>query len=231
MSKILAVDTSTQACSAALLINGEINERYTVQPQQHTKLILPMIDELMAEAGLKPQQLDAIAFASGPGSFTGLRIAAGVVQGIAFALDLPVVAISTLRTLAQTAYRLKGWTKVLTALDARMNEIYWGSLKLSTEAVMEIVQPEQLCHPQQIPLPQETGWYGVGDGWVVYGDMLKQQLNQQLLEVSTEILPHAQDVAHLAAIAFKQGKVLPAVDALPDYLRDNMYTAKNATSE
>jgi len=99
--KLLAVETSTEACSAALYIDGIVNERFELTPKEHTRLILPMIDSLMSDAGLKPQQLDALAFGCGPGSFTGVRIATGVIQGIAFGADLPVVPVSTLAAIAQ----------------------------------------------------------------------------------------------------------------------------------
>lgn len=222
MPRILAVDTSTPACSAALLINHELQERYAVKPQQHTRLILPMIDELLAEANINLQQLDAIAFGCGPGSFTGLRIGAGVVQGIAFAADLPVIPISTLRALAQGAYRSLGWNKVITALDARMSELYWASFQLDDHN-MQPVETEQLCSLAKIPLPAERGWYGVGDGWLNFTEVLKSQLGDKLIEINPDFYPHAQDIASLASIAFQQGKTVTAEQALPVYLRDNMY--------
>lgn len=225
MPRILAIDTSTAACSAALLIDNEIREIFEVQPQRHTHLILPMIDSLLTEANLKAAQLDAIAFTCGPGSFTGLRIAAGVVKGIAFALSLPVVPISTLLTLAQTAYRLNGWANIMTALDARMSEVYWASFKYEQTNKVLIETPEQLGKPEQIPLAAGDNWYGVGDGWDSYGDVLKTRMDKRLVAVDTKMYPHAYDVATLAMEAYVQGRVVTAEQALPVYLRDNMYRA------
>lgn len=222
MPRILAVDTSTPACSAALLINHEVQERYEVKPQQHTRLILPMIDELLAEANINLRQLDAIAFGCGPGSFTGLRIGAGVVQGMAFAADLPVIPISTLTALAQGAYRSLGWKKVITAMDARMSELYWASFQLDDHN-MQPVETEQLCALAKIPLPAEGGWYGVGDGWLNFTEVLKSQLGDKLVEIKPHFYPHAQDIASLASVALQQGKTVNAEQALPVYLRDNMY--------
>ena len=121
--KILAVDTATEACSAALYINGDIQERFEIAPREHTRLLLPMVDSLMAEAGIRPQQLDAIAFGCGPGSFTGVRIAAGVMQGIAYGADLPVVPVSTLAAISQSCLQKTAHDTIFTAVDARMNEI------------------------------------------------------------------------------------------------------------
>ena len=223
MPRILAIDTSTQVCSAALLINDEVQERYEVKPQQHTRLILPMIDGLLAEANISLQQLDAIAFGCGPGSFTGLRIVAGVVQGIAFAADLPVIPISTLWALAQGAYRIRNWQKVITTLDARMGELYWASFQLDNANKMYAIEAEQLCSLTKVPLPSDNNWYGVGDGWLNFAEVLKQQLADKVIEVEPNLYPHAQDVAVLAAVAYQQGKAVAAEQALPVYLRDNMY--------
>ena len=123
---LLAIETSTPACSAALSIDGVVIERYALAPRQHAVLILPMIESLLLEAGISVAQLDALAFGRGPGSFTGVRIAASVIQGIAFAADLPVLPVSTLATLALGGMRITDKTQVMAALDARKSEIYWG---------------------------------------------------------------------------------------------------------
>ncbi|MDM8563559.1 tRNA (adenosine(37)-N6)-threonylcarbamoyltransferase complex dimerization subunit type 1 TsaB, partial [Candidatus Marithioploca araucensis] len=134
--KLLAFDASSPACSCALYLDGEITERYEIAPRQHAALILPMADELLTEAGLKPIELEGIAFGRGPGSFTGLRIASGVAQGIAFAADIPVAPISSLATLAQAAYIENGAQKVLAAIDARMSEVYWGMYVIDKQGIM-----------------------------------------------------------------------------------------------
>ena len=163
--KILAIDTATEACSAALYFDGEINQQYRVAPREHSHIILPMIDQLLAEAGIRVSDLDALAFGRGPGSFMGVRIAAGVTQGIAFAWDLPVVPISTLAAIAQTAHAETGATSVLSAIDARMNEVYWGAYRLSDDGCMELTGKEIVILPEQVNCPGEHDWCGAGSGW------------------------------------------------------------------
>jgi len=223
MPNLLALDTSTQACSAALWLEGKVYELFELKPQQHTQIILPMLTQLLAEAGIGLQQIDALSYACGPGSFTGLRIGAGIIQGIALAHDLPVIPISTLQTLAQTTYRTKGWQSVLTALDARMNEVYWAGFILSQGQAMQAILPEQICRPQQAPLFGEGLWYGVGDGWHIYKAELEQQFGDKLLEAAPHVYPQAQDVAWLASLAYRQNKMVAADEALPMYLRNDMY--------
>ena len=142
--KILALDTATEACSAALLIDGEIRERFEIAPRAHARLLLPMLEDLLAEAGLKPAQLDAIAFGRGPGSFTGLRIAASVAQGIAFAADLPVLPVSTLAALAWPALRAARADQVFAAIDARMGEIYCAGFGLAAQGELLMLSEEQV---------------------------------------------------------------------------------------
>src|SRR3569833_3307602 len=131
--KLLAIDTATEACSAALYLDGAVNKRYVLAPREHALLILPMIDELLRDANLSPLELDAVAFGRGPGAFTGLRIAAGVAQGIAYGADLPVVPVSSLAALAQGCYRERGVTRVLATIDARIGEVYWGAYRLGSD--------------------------------------------------------------------------------------------------
>jgi tRNA threonylcarbamoyladenosine biosynthesis protein TsaB len=218
MPNILAIDTSTQICSVAIWQDGKIIERYEHKPQQHAQLILAMLEDLLKEAKLAKQQLDAIAYACGPGSFTGIRLGAAIVQAMAFSLALPVIPISSLLALAQTAYRIKGWQAILTVVDARMEEVYECRFKLAVNGLMQPCQSEQLTKPELISI-DEQGYCGVGDGWAVYQKLLPAQI----LEVASELYPQAQDVAILAAEAYRHGKTLPALQALPSYLRDNMY--------
>lgn len=136
--KILAVDTATEACSAALYINGELFECYQLAPREHTQLILQMVEQLLEQQQLTLKQLDALAFGRGPGSFTGVRIATGVVHGLAFASDLPVVPVSTLAAIAQYAYQQSGQAQVLAGIDARMGGIYWGAYALGDDGLMQL---------------------------------------------------------------------------------------------
>jgi tRNA threonylcarbamoyladenosine biosynthesis protein TsaB len=220
--KLLAVDTSTEACSAALLIDDEIIERYRLAPREHTQLILPMIDALLSEAGLKVVALDGVAFGRGPGAFTGLRIAAGVVQGIAFAADLPVAPVSSLAALAQGIRREAGASRVLAAIDARIQEVYWGAYECDDTARPRIVGVEAVCSPQRIPIPGGDGWYGVGSGWGVYLPHLQRRLAGSLRGWDAQRYPRAHDVALLGAAAIDRGEAVSAEQALPVYLRNEV---------
>lgn len=220
--KILALDTSTDACSAALFLDGEIREKFTVQPREHTKLILPMIDQLMAEAQLRPQQLDAIALSRGPGSFTGVRIAAGVVQGIAFGADLPVVPVSTLAAIAQDFFNTHADASVaFTAMDARMGEIFWGVHQRSVLGLAELLGEEAVTPASDIIFPDRNG-YGLGSGWSVYADELNKVLSGLVQGVVSDVWPHAAAAAQLGAHGFACGMAVAVEQAMPVYLRDKV---------
>lgn len=221
--KILAIETATQACSVALLNNNNCQEKFKLAPRQQASLILPMIDALLSQAGLTIAQLDLLAFGQGPGSFTGVRIAASVIQGMAFATDLPIVGISTLHALAQGAFRVHGVHSVLTAIDARQQEVYWGAYCLDDTAHRMVKQiSDCVMAPSQAKCPSMRTWYGVGDGWQVYRDALVNQVGPHVKAIYPEQYPHAQDIATLAKAEFKTGQVLSATQALPVYLRDQV---------
>lgn len=220
--KILAIETATEACSAALNIDGDIHLAYRINPRGHTELILKMVDQLMVDAGLGTGALDALAFGRGPGSFTGVRIATGVTQGIAFAADLPVVGISTLAALAQRAYREKGEPNLLTAFDARMGELYWAAYRVGEKELVAPVLAEQVGAAQVVEIPSDGGWYGVGSGWGVYGEQLEQRLGTRLLGFKAEIFCSARDIALLAAEDYRAGMAVAPELALPVYLRDKV---------
>ncbi|MDQ7015377.1 MAG: tRNA (adenosine(37)-N6)-threonylcarbamoyltransferase complex dimerization subunit type 1 TsaB [Gammaproteobacteria bacterium] len=220
--KLLAIDTTTEACSAALWLDGEVIFRYQVAPREHGNLILAMLDQLLAEAGVTLKQFDGLAFARGPGAFTGVRIATSVVQGIAYGVDLPVVAVSTLATLAQRAYRESGAKQVLSAIDARMQEVYWGAYVLDESAVMRSVATEVVMKPEALQMPKEGRWCGAGTGWGTYEAVLSAPLEGRLDRVLGALLPHAQDLAALAVVDLRAGKGVSAENALPVYLRDNV---------
>jgi tRNA threonylcarbamoyladenosine biosynthesis protein TsaB len=227
--KLLAIETATEACSAALYLDGEILLRYQVKPRGHSELILGMLDELLTEAGLSPGQLDAMAFGRGPGSFTGVRIATGVVQGTAFGADIPVVPISTLAALAQRAYREQGEDKLLPAYDARMQQLYWAAYRVNEKGLVELIGSEQVLSVDDIGLPAGQGWYGVGSGWAAYGDQLLVRLGAHVVKGSDpEMLCSAYDVVLLGVEAFGRGKAVSAESALPVYLRDNVARKRSA---
>jgi len=220
--KLLAIDTATEACSVALWVDGEITARFEIAPRRHAGLILPMAEQLLAEAGWTVAQLDLLAFGRGPGSFTGVRIATSVVQGIAFAADLPVLPVSTLTALAQGAWRERKAPRVLAAIDARMGELYWSSCVTGPEGIMQPVEQEQLAAPSDLRLPVSGGWFGTGTGWRSHG-ILRERLAERLEGSEPESYPQARDIAALAAHDFAAGvKPLPAEQVLPVYLRNDV---------
>ncbi|ADJ27737.1 tRNA (adenosine(37)-N6)-threonylcarbamoyltransferase complex dimerization subunit type 1 TsaB [Nitrosococcus watsonii] len=216
--KLLALDTSTEACSAALLMADQICERFVVAPRGHSDLILDMLEALLAEAGVSLGAIDALAFGQGPGSFTGVRIGASVAQGIAFARDLPVVPVSSLAALAQFCKE----KKILAAIDARMGEIYWGVYEREAEGLVRLMDSEQVCIPEAVPLVAGKGWFGAGTGWGVYKDKLCARLGRRVDGWEVEHYPRASATARLAAAAFVRGESVMAEQALPVYLRDNV---------
>jgi len=219
--KLLALDTSTEACSAALLLDKEIHERFEIAPGAHSRLILPMIEDLCAQAGVQLKDMDALVFGRGPGSFTGVRIAASVVQGLAFGADLPVIPVSTLAALAQGASQLHQWSRVLSALDARMGEVYWGAFERGPDGVMRSVQDECVVAPDQVMLP--TGeWHGAGPGWAAYTTALQARCGAHVVNSDGQMFPRAAFLLPIAAVEFKRGAVVTAEHALPVYLRDQV---------
>ena len=219
--KIIAVDTATEACSAALYIDGEIEERFEIAPREHTRLLLPMVDSLMAEAELRPQQLDAIAFGCGPGSFTGLRIATGVMQGIAYGADLPVVPVSTLAAISQACLQKTEYDIIFTAVDARMNEIYWAVYRRDELGVAELLGKEKVQPATEVDALQLAG-YGIGSGWQRYQTELTARLGEQLIAYDADYLPHSASIAWLGAVGVQRHQTVPVQQALPVYLRDKV---------
>jgi len=215
--KILAFDTATDVCTVALSLEGEILER-TEAGGQHAERILPMVDALLAEAGLVLTQLDALAFGRGPGSFTGLRIGAGVAQGLAFGANLPVVPVSSLAALAQGLDS----KKVLAAFDARMQQVYWGIYIRNGQGIVEVQGTEGVCAPQEIPCPEGVDWLGAGPGWDAYHHALQQHLGSHLAAWRQNCLPNARYIAELGLIGFQSGAAIKAETILPTYIRDNV---------
>lgn len=220
--KLLALDTSTEACSVALMLDGNTIERFE-QERRHGERLLPMIDEILAQAGLALTQLDAIAFGRGPGSFTSLRIGAGVVQGLAFGADLPVVPVSSLAAIAQAAPA----QRVLAAFDARMQQVYWGAYERGSDGLVALVGEEIVVDPGQVPLPEGRGWVGSGSGWDVYHATLAQRLGDALDGWTATVLPRARDVAQLGLAAFIAGRAVVAEEAVPVYVRDEVAVKRN----
>ena len=220
--KILAIETATDACSAALLIDDSVKQELHIAPREHVKIILPMIDRLLATAELKVNQLDAIAFGRGPGSFTGLRIATGIAQGIAFSADLPVAPVSTLAALAQGCVREYKASKILAALDARMQEVYWGIYQSNKNGLVELQGTETVCAPSQVELPDAHNWTGAGSGWDTYKESMQERCENKIDATYPDQRPQAEDVARLAIQLIESGQTVPAEEAHPIYLRDNV---------
>jgi tRNA threonylcarbamoyladenosine biosynthesis protein TsaB len=222
MLRLLAIETATEACSVALLLGHEVQERFEIAPRRHAALLLPFADALLADAGVSLRQLDAIAFGRGPGSFTGLRIAAGMAQGMAFGAGLPVVPVSTLAALAQGAVQAHGVQQVLAVLDARMQEVYWGAYRRAAGGLVEAVAEERLSAPAQVTLPAGGRWSGAGSGWAGYARLLGPGCGISTADIHAGQQPHAGDVARLAAAAFACSGGVPAPQAIPVYLRDRV---------
>lgn len=220
---LLAVETATEACSAALWLDSRILERFELAPRRHTELVLPMVDSLLAEAGLTIQAMDALAFGRGPGSFTGVRIATGVIQGLALAVDRPVIGISTLASLAQSCADTH--KQVIAALDARMHEVYWGCYRRDDSGHMVLEGEELVCRPAEVPVPPAGEWLAAGSGWASYGEILEQRLAGVTLTLDTAAWPSAGATARLAARLYATGHYVNAAEARPVYLRDRVVQA------
>ena len=227
MSSLLAIEASTEACSVALLHQGREIEDFRMLPRAHTQFILPMVAQILAEADLSLSQIDAIGFAAGPGSFTGLRVCAGVVQGLAFSQNIPVVAVSTLQALAQDAVvnrQISDGDIVLPALDARMDEIYWGQYQIVSGFAQAII-PDSLRTPESIQAMPEGGRIlGIGSGWAYQS---RFSLNRTMDVVDVEVYPRASAVLRLANREFSAGRHTTAELAQPVYLRDSVAWQKS----
>jgi len=215
--KIIAIETSTEYCSVALWQDGVVMEKSENVGQKHSEALIAMLDGLLQEAGIKLAQLDGIAFGEGPGSFTGVRIACGVAQGLALGANLPVIGICTLQAVAQGS----GKDKVIAALDARMAEVYFAVYE-KREGAWQTVCAPCLCLPQDAPAVTGEGWQGAGSGFAAHGEVLQARYDGQLDAVDAACVPQAAAIAELAAPLFAAGRGLDAAQAMPLYLRDKV---------
>ena len=228
---LLAFELSTEACSVALWVDGDVRERHEIAPRRHAELALPWADALLADAGLAKSQLDAIAVGRGPGAFTGVRLGISIAQGIALALDLPTLPVSTLATLAMRSLsqpaHIGAGQRVLAAIDARMQEVYAASyvFEAGDDGVLvpRALDAERVQPPDAVVLPGENdGWLGVGTGFAAQAGALRERLDAKLRAVDADALPRAGDVARLAHVAWQRGEAI-APDLLePAYLRNNV---------
>lgn len=218
MPTILAIDTSTEACSVALLFKNEITHDFTLSQRDHTQQILPMVDHVLANSACSLSQVDAIAFGQGPGSFTGVRIGIGVAQGLALGVSKPMIGVSTLMTLAQGAYRTQQATKVISAIDARMGEVYLGQYCYQDSEWQPVIA-ECVVAPSDAfkKVMIDNGAYSfAGTGWQTYPDLLPN------IKSSGIFLPHAQDLVAIASQKWLKGDVTAVEHVEPTYLRNEV---------
>ena len=225
--KILSIDTSSEACSASLNLDGELITKFEIAPQKHSSLILTMCDDLLAQCDIKLNQLDAVAFGQGPGSFTGLRIAAGVTQGIAFGADLPVISVSTLAALAQQIKTHTNDTKIIAAIDARMQEVYWCIYSVDENGLVIPEMNEEISSPDNVTFENKgiksDSVFGIGTGLFEFSDELKSKPFAPLVSnIFDNRLTSAEEIGVLAANKLRNGEVLSAGQAIPVYLRNDV---------
>jgi len=217
---LLAIETATEYCSAALLAGERIVARSELAPRRHAELLLPMCDDVLAEAGLARHALDAVAVGCGPGAFTGVRLAISAAQGIALALDVPVVPVSSLAALAMQAP--EDDAAILAVIDARMGEIYAGTFRRDDAGLVVPIAAESVGAAGTLALPEAASWNVIGSGWATYGDALAAHLPAPPRWAEGERYPLAADVAHLAVPLVRAGRGVPPEQALPVYLRDKV---------
>ena len=216
---LLAMETSTEACSVAVLRDGVVFERFEVAPRRHAELTLPWVNAVLVDAGIAKSDLDAIAVGIGPGAFTGVRLGVSLAQGMALALGIPAIGVSTLAALAMRATPDDG-SRVLAAIDARMGEVYWAPFELrGGEAVA--LAAERVSVPDVV-LVEGQGWHGVGTGFDAQHGRLARRLAGQLAAVDAAALPHAADIARLAVRAYERGEAHSPERLEPAYLRNNV---------
>lgn len=219
---VLVLDASTEACSVALQFNGKRFHDFTLCPQSHSQLLLPMVDKLLKQANAQLNQLDALVYGRGPGSFTGIRIGIGVAQGLAFAANLPVVGVSTLQAMAQAAYQRFKQSEVLAAIDARMAEIYTGQYRVDQHGVMQAYKNEQVLPPQALGNYLDADFkqaYAVGTGWQSYQAELADYKSNKEVEI---LYPDAQYMLTIALPEIASGNKVAAEKAQPVYVRDTV---------
>lgn len=223
-TRILAIDTATEACSVALYNNGETLAHFELCAREHTQRILPLVQQILTESGLTLNQLDALAFGRGPGSFTGVRIGIGIAQGLAFGAELPLLPVSTLMTMAQGAYRQTGAERVLAAIDARMGDVYWGNYQRCADGQWKGEEHELVIKPEQL-LARVGDYSGrfatVGTGWETYPHLLGESPAVELFAGKIS-LPHAEDMLPLALQMWQSGVRVSAEHAEPVYLRNEV---------
>lgn len=227
MPNLLAFDTSSDDCSVTLCIDGKLSSEGVHAPRKHAQILLPMIQSVLGDKSLELTDMDAIAFGCGPGSFTGLRIATGVAQGLAYGIDCPVIPISSLRAMALQAYRQHGNPNVLVALDARMDEVYWAAFEINESASgidLVCLTDEHVAAPEQLFLPESHAlkpFFGIGSGFA-FESRFPESLRRTITSSDISARPHSEAVSILAEQDFKQGISQAPASVAPTYLRDEI---------
>ncbi len=224
---ILALDTATPACSVALLKdNGECVQEFALTAQRHSNVILNFVDLVLADSGITLNEVDAIAFGAGPGSFMGVRTAVGIAQGLAYASDIPVIPISTLRALAQSAFKKTKERCVIAGWDARLQSIYWGAYRMDDHNIAQSIVADALEeHPDQMAWPDtllEPNTLAAGNAWVVYRDQISKSFQEKIGSVLEFCYPEASSVADIALVDYQKGQYQPPEVATPMYLRHHV---------
>ncbi|HSX19700.1 MAG TPA: tRNA (adenosine(37)-N6)-threonylcarbamoyltransferase complex dimerization subunit type 1 TsaB [Gammaproteobacteria bacterium] len=222
---ILALDTATDACSVAICTAKKTYARFIVEPQAHAKLLLGMVNDVCQEAGVEARDLDALAFGRGPGSFTGVRIAAGVIQGLSIGLRKPIIAVSSLQALAQQAANVHKKTSIVALIDARMHEVYWGIYQPADDGLVHSNNADALQKPEGLIFKQGGPYLSVGTGAAAYAKTLLQY-NPDLQFDNTILYPRAEEVLQLALAKYGRGEILPPSEAIPTYVRNEVALKK-----
>jgi tRNA threonylcarbamoyladenosine biosynthesis protein TsaB len=218
---VLAIDTATEACSAAVHVDGRVLARFEVAGRSHTERLMPMVHALMAEAGLGFAQLDAYVCGVGPGSFAGVRIGVGFVKGLALAIDRPVMPVSSLATLALPLLRA-GHTRVLAAIDARLDEVYLGEYTADADGLPQPRVAERVCAPMDARVSMPGPWAGAGSGWARYREVLEAAIGATVEPVLADALPRAEEALTIGLPSLRAGQGINADALVPAYLRNKV---------
>lgn len=221
--KLLAIETSTDACSVGVWLDGEVIADHRLAAQQHAALVLPMIDALMAGAGIDVKQLDGIVYGQGPGSFTGVRIGVALTQGIALGADVGVIGISTLQSMAHAVWQTSKEANIAVSLDARMGEVYFATYAGDDRGQLLSLAPECVCPPDKLVVPHTTQpWIWAGSGAEQYAEILRSQYSVEANQIAANVWPHAENLLALALPRVMAGELRAAEDAMPVYLRNKV---------
>jgi tRNA threonylcarbamoyladenosine biosynthesis protein TsaB len=219
---LLAIDTSTEACSVAVSVGSQVFARHVIAGREQTAVLLPLLTELLREAGIDFGALDGVACGVGPGSFAGVRIGVGFVKGLALARDVAIVPVVSLAALAQGAMRRTGQARVVSCIDARMGEVYVAIYERGADALPAPIEAPRVCRPDAVTVTGSAAWAASGTGWRTYETILRQRCETAPAAIEPDALPEARDALTLARPQFEQGKIIRAEALEPLYLRNDV---------